>query len=64
MLPRGRFMSKRSAIPQSRRHIWIRDADWKVLSELPGTPSQHIRELVSRYVAKLLRDNPPPRGDK
>ena len=53
-------MSKRSAIPQSRRHIWIRDADWEYLTTLPGRPSQHIRELVARWVAKLRRDGPPP----
>ena len=57
-------MSKRSAIPQSRRHIWIRDADWEYLTTLPGRPSQHIRELVARWVAKLRRDGPPQGGDK
>lgn len=54
-------MTKRSLIPQSRRHVHVYDEDWEFLAGIyspdNGTsirgPSHAIREIVHRQVGKI-----------
>lgn len=53
-------MSKRSLLPQSRRHIFVYDEDWEFLvavytastGAISG-PSQAIREIIHSQVGKI-----------
>ena len=53
-------MSRRSVLPQGRRHIWVYDEDWEFLTEHfgPDSPSKmgvgpSIRNIVHIYVKRL-----------
>lgn len=54
-------MSRKSAIPQSRRHILVFDEDWEYLESQYGRPygvtplgtSAAVRLLIHKYVRKL-----------
>lgn len=53
-------MSKKSLLPQSRRHIWVYDEDFEYLEKAFGkdTPSRMgvgpmVREIIHTYVKAL-----------
>lgn len=54
-------MSKKSPIPQQRRHVHIYDDDWEFLASVYNStngsairgPSHAIREIVHRQIAKI-----------
>jgi hypothetical protein len=58
---RGYEVSKRAAIPQSRKHVHIYDDDWAFLASVYNRengssirgPSHAIREIVHRQVEKI-----------
>lgn len=49
-------MSKKTLLPQSRRHIWVYDEDWDYISSRFGEElgvSKALRNMVHQYVVNL-----------
>lgn len=53
-------MSKRSILPQTRRHIWLYDEDWEFMLQMWGRDSPSrvgvsvaIRELIHRRIGQI-----------
>ena len=50
-------MTRKSAHPQSRHHVWLYDSDWEVLCEMANlahmTPSEYLRTLIHNWASEV-----------